>query len=84
MCDTFVALRGWTREGATIFAKNSDRDPNEAQVLEFHPRSRRTEERVKCTYVSVARALDDRDPLRESALGLRHGHLHAVHQRVQA
>jgi dipeptidase len=53
VCDTFVALRGWTREGATIFAKNSDRDPNEAQVLEFHPRSRRTEERVKCTYVSV-------------------------------
>ena len=53
MCDTLVALRGWTREGATIFAKNSDRDPNEAQVLEFHPRSRRTEERVKCTYVSV-------------------------------
>jgi dipeptidase len=53
VCDTLVALRGWTREGATIFAKNSDRDPNEAQVLEFHPRSRRTEERVKCTYVSV-------------------------------
>lgn len=53
MCDTLVALRGWTREGATIFAKNSDRDPNEAQVLEFHPRSRRIEEKVKCTYVSV-------------------------------
>jgi len=53
VCDTLVALRGWTRDGAAIFAKNSDRDPNEAQVLEFHPRMRRTEERVKCTYISV-------------------------------
>ena len=53
VCDTLVALRGWTREGATIFAKNSDRDPNEAQVLEFHPRSKRSEERVECTYISV-------------------------------
>lgn len=53
MCDTLVALRGFTREGATIFAKNSDREPNEAQVLEYHPRRRTTEERVRCTYIDV-------------------------------
>jgi len=53
MCDTLVALRDATREGVTIFAKNSDREPNEAQVVEYHPRRRAVEERVKCTYVEV-------------------------------
>ncbi|ABL78894.1 C69 family dipeptidase [Thermofilum pendens] len=53
MCDTLVALRGATRDGVTIFAKNSDREPNEAQVLEFVPRMRHTEERVRVTYVEV-------------------------------
>ena len=38
MCDTFVARGAATADGATIFGKNSDREPNEAQVLECHPR----------------------------------------------
>ena len=31
MCDTLVALGNSTADGSVIFAKNSDRDPNEAQ-----------------------------------------------------
>jgi len=52
MCDTLVALGNSTSEGATIFGKNSDREPNEAQLVEYHPRVRRGGQ-VKCTYLSI-------------------------------
>ncbi len=38
-CDTFVALGPATGSGQTIFAKNSDRPPEEAQPLELHERA---------------------------------------------
>jgi len=53
MCDTLVVLSNASKEGSVIFAKNSDREPNEAQVLEYYPRMRRDEGTVKCTYVEV-------------------------------
>lgn len=34
MCDTMVALGSATASGGTLFAKNSDRDANEAQIVE--------------------------------------------------
>jgi dipeptidase len=37
MCDSFVALSGHTADGSVIFGKNSDREPNEPQLLERHP-----------------------------------------------
>jgi len=51
MCDILVATSKATVNGETIFAKNSDRDPNEAQVIEFIPRQQHDEEKVKLTYV---------------------------------
>ncbi|MGQ9596701.1 MAG: C69 family dipeptidase [Thermoproteota archaeon] len=53
MCDTLVALPNSTKEGITIFAKNSDREPNEPQALEFYPRIEHEEEFVECTYIKV-------------------------------
>jgi secernin len=38
MCDTLVALAKSTARRATLFAKNSDRERNEAQALEMSPR----------------------------------------------
>ena len=54
MCDTFVALLSVTRDGSTIFGKNSDREASELQLLEFNPECRHDPgELVDCTYMSI-------------------------------
>lgn len=56
MCDTFVALSSRTGDGSIIFGKNSDREPNEAQILEYHPPrsySKNVQENVSCTYTMI-------------------------------
>ena len=54
MCDTMVALGNATADGSVIFAKNSDRDPNEAHHLLFIPPAVHPEgSTVKCTYIEI-------------------------------
>jgi len=54
MCDTLVALPASTARGATLFAKNSDRERNEAQLIEMTPRRRRDAAgQVKLTYLTI-------------------------------
>ncbi|HEY3949889.1 C69 family dipeptidase [Phenylobacterium sp.] len=52
MCDTLTALRGSTARGATLFAKNSDRERNEAQALEMTPR-RSGGGALRLTYITI-------------------------------
>lgn len=52
MCDTLVALAPSTARGATLFAKNSDRERNEAQGLEMSPR-RSGGGALKLTYLTI-------------------------------
>jgi secernin len=52
MCDTLTALARETPRRAALFAKNSDRERNEAQVLEMHP-SRKTGGDLKLTYITI-------------------------------
>jgi secernin len=57
MCDTLVARPGATATGALLFAKNSDREANEAQYPMYVPAA--THEpgsALACTYISIPQA----------------------------
>ena len=57
MCDTMVALADYTSERAVIFAKNSDREPNEAHELLTIPRTVHSPgASVHCTYLEIPQA----------------------------
>ena len=54
MCDTFVATSEATHDGVAIFAKNSDREPNEAQFLEFIPaQNHPANSQIQTTYIQI-------------------------------
>lgn len=52
MCDTL----GRIGQNRSFFAKNSDRSPNEVQVLEYHPACQNLTGDVRCTYMSIPQA----------------------------
>lgn len=54
MCDTLVALGIATTDGSVLFAKNSDREPNEAEALQIIPAADHPAgSLVQCTYISI-------------------------------
>ncbi len=61
MCDTLVALGHTTSSGHVLFAKNPDREPNEAQAMLYAPAARhRAQDTVRCTYIQVPQAPETR------------------------
>lgn len=52
MCDILVATPKFTKNGNMLFAKNSDREPNEAQKIEYIPRKKHEENYAKMTYTN--------------------------------
>ncbi|TNE51144.1 MAG: hypothetical protein EP344_16620 [Bacteroidetes bacterium] len=57
MCDTLVALSSATEDGSVILAKNSDREANEMQALEYHPGAvHGTGQQLRCTYIDIDQA----------------------------
>ena len=54
MCDTFVALSEATANGSVVFAKNSDREPNEAHEVVHVPAAEHGQgAQVRCTYITI-------------------------------
>lgn len=54
MCDTIVALGSSTDEGFTLFGKNSDREPDEAQNIRIIPAEKYPAGvKVKYTYITI-------------------------------
>lgn len=54
MCDTLVALKNSTKNGAVIFGKNSDREKDEPHVvIRVKGKKHEKGERVKCTYIEI-------------------------------
>ena len=57
MCDTLVALGSHTQDGSILFAKNSDRSPNEPQqVIRTFAVDYPEDATVQCTYMTIAQA----------------------------
>ena len=58
MCDTFVALADVSADGSVLFAKNSDREPNEAHEVVFVPGAdHEPGAGLDCTYVTIAQVV---------------------------
>lgn len=53
MCDTLVALPDYTKNKSLIFAKNSDREPDEAQSIVHFPRIKHSESLLQCTFIRI-------------------------------
>lgn len=61
MCDTFAVGESATEAGSRIFAKNSDREPDEAQVVVSCPRKKHSHhQELRCTYISIPQAPETR------------------------
>lgn len=57
MCDTMVALGNATKDGSVLFAKNSDRQPNEPHIVVRIPRKKYEKGRkLRCTYIEIEQA----------------------------
>ena len=61
MCDTMVALGKVTADGVTLFAKNSDREPNEAHTLLWTPAAHHAPDaELRCTHRSIPQVQESR------------------------
>lgn len=53
MCDILYIPPEFSLSGNAIFAKNSDREPDEAQAIEFVPRQIHCDSTLRCTFISI-------------------------------
>ena len=62
MCDTMSIVSGWSEDGLTYFAKNSDRSPNEPLLtLRIPAKNHKSNSMVQCTYISIPQVENTRE-----------------------
>jgi len=53
MCDIIIATPEVTENGITLFGKNSDRHPNECQIVKHVPEKKHENKKIELTYETV-------------------------------
>ena len=53
MCDSLVILPSYNTEKSTILAKNSDREPDEVQLVAHYPAKKHSKAMLQCTYIEI-------------------------------
>lgn len=53
MCDILYIPPSATQSGNLLFAKNSDREPDEAQAIEYIPRQIHRNTKLSCTFITI-------------------------------
>ncbi len=53
MCDTLIVLPALVEDGKCTFAKNSHREPNEAQTVVRYPAQKHPPSMLPCTYLAI-------------------------------
>jgi len=57
MCDTFGIKMSWSGTDGSIFGKNSDREPDETQLIVSYPACiDNSDEYLDCTYIKIPQA----------------------------
>lgn len=70
MCDTFICPPSLSASGNAIFGKNSDREPNEIQILRRFAAKERAYKQQQCTFINVEHTRETYEVILSQPIGM--------------